>query len=114
MLGGSEVRIYVSLVVDRSENHYVAWVDAKNNNVYLSVSTNTGTSWSNPLQVNGDPANTNVMPWAIAGNPGTVDIVFYGTSARNDPNLFPSWLNSRQAATGVKWFTYFVQVQNTT
>jgi hypothetical protein len=92
----------------------VAWVDSKNNNVYLSVSTNTGTTWSNPLQVNGDPANTNVMPWAIAGNSGTVDIVFYGTSARNDPNMFPSWLKNRQAATGVKWFTYFVQVQNAT
>jgi len=92
----------------------MTWVDAKNNNVYLSVSTNTGSSWSNPLQVNGDPANTNVMPWAVAGNAGTVDIVFYGTSARGDPNNFPSWLNNRQAATAFKWFTYLVQVHNAT
>ena len=54
------------------------------------------------------------MPWAVAGTAGTVDIVFYGTSTRGDPNSFPSWLNSRQAATGVKWFTYFVQVQGAT
>jgi hypothetical protein len=112
--GGSVGHLFASLAVDRAGNVYIAWVDSKNNNVYLSVSTNTGTTWSNPLQVNGDPANTNVMPWAIAGNSGTVDIVFYGTSARNDPNLFPSWLNNRQAATGIKWFTYFVQVQNAT
>src|SRR6266567_2919768 len=112
--GGSVGHLFSSLAVDRAGNLYVAWVDSKNNNVYLSVSTNTGTTWSNPLQVNGDPANTNVMPWAIAGNPGTVDIVFYGTSARGDPNLFPSWLVNRQAATGFKWFTYFVRVQNAT
>jgi hypothetical protein len=112
--GGSVGHLFASLAVDRAGNVYVAWVDSKNNNVYLSVSTNTGTTWSNPLQVNGDPANTNVMPWAIAGNPGTVDIVFYGTSARGDPNMFSSWLVDRQASTGFKWFTYFVQVQNAT
>src|SRR5437870_13115538 len=52
------------------------------------------------------------MPWAAAGAKGTVDIVFYGTAVRGDPNSFPSWFNNRQAATTVKWFTYFVQVQN--
>ena len=93
---------------------YVAWVDTANNNVYLTVSTNAGTSWSTPLQVNGDPANTNVMPWAIAGATGTVDIVFYGTDARGDPNNFPSWYNNRVAATSVKWFVYFTQVQAAT
>ena len=83
--------------------------------MYLTVSTNTGTSWSTPpLQVNGDPANTNVMPWAVAGAPGTVDIVYYGTDARNDPNNFPSWYNNRVAATSIKWFVYFVQVQAAT
>lgn len=112
--GGAVGHIFSSLTTDRAGNVYVAWVDAKNNNVYLSVSTNAGTSWSSPLQVNGDPANTNVLPWAVAGAPGTVDIVFYGTAARGDPNNFPSWLNNRQAATQFKWFTYFVQVHNST
>src|SRR2546426_2037245 len=69
---------------------------------------------STPVQVNGDPANTNVMPWAIAGAAGTVDIVFYGTDTRGDPNNFPSWLNNRVAATNVKWFVYFTQVQAAT
>jgi hypothetical protein len=112
--GGAVGHLFGSLTTDRAGNVYVAWVDTNNNNVYLSSSTNAGASWSTPLQVNGDPANTNVMPWAVAGAPGIVDIVFYGTSTRGDPNTFPSWLNNRQAATNVKWFTYFVQVQGAT
>ncbi|TMI16118.1 hypothetical protein E6H35_00740, partial [Candidatus Bathyarchaeota archaeon] len=112
--GGSIGNLFASLTTDRAGNIYVAWVDTANNNVYLTVSTNAGTSWSTPLQVNGDPANTNVMPWAIAGAAGTVDIVFYGTNARGDPNNFPSWYNNRVAATSVKWFVYFTQVQAAT
>ncbi len=112
--GGSVGNLFASLTTDRAGNVYVAWVDKKNNNVYLTSSTNSGNTWSSPLQVNGDPANTNIMPWAVAGSSGTVDIVFYGTDARGDPNTFPSWLNNRPAATTVKWFVYFVQVQNAT
>jgi hypothetical protein len=112
--GGAVGQLFSSLTVDRAGNVYVVWVDTNNHNVYLSTSIDAGTNWSKPLQVNGNPANTNVMPWAVAGTAGTVDIVFYGTSARGDPNSFPSWLNSRQAATLVKWFTYFVQVQGAT
>ncbi|TMI54190.1 hypothetical protein E6H18_11135, partial [Candidatus Bathyarchaeota archaeon] len=75
--GGSIGNLFASLTTDQAGNVYVVWVDTANNNVYLTVSSNAGTSWSTPLQVNGDPANTNVMPWAIAGAAGTVDIVFY-------------------------------------
>jgi hypothetical protein len=112
--GGAVGHLFGSLTTDRAGNVYVTWVDTNNNNVYLSSSTNAGSTWSTPLQVNGDPANTNVMPWAAAGAPGVVDIVFYGTSTRGDPDTFPSWLNNRQAATNVKWFTYFTQVQGAT
>src|SRR3989441_3498968 len=112
--GGSVGNLFASLATDQAGNVYVVWVDTANNNVYLTVSSNAGTSWSTPLQVNGDPANTNVMPWAIAGAAGTVDIVFYGTDARGDPNNFPSWYNNRVAATSVKWFVYFTQVQAAT
>src|SRR5438093_1833211 len=112
--GGSIGNLFASLTTDQAGNVYVAWVDTANNKVYLTVSTNAGTSWSTPLQVNGDPANTNVMPWAIAGAAGTVDIVFYGTDARGDPNNFPSWYNNRVAATSVKWFVYLTQVQAAT
>jgi len=112
--GGSVGHLFASLTVDRAGNVYVVWVDTKTNNVYMSTTPNAGATWSTPLQVNGNPANTNIMPWAIAGKKGIVDVVFYGTSTRGDPNSFPSWLNNRQAATTVKWFPYLVQIQNAT
>lgn len=112
--GGSVGHLFSSLTTDQEGNIFVVWVDTRNQNVYLSSSSDQGTNWSAPLQVNGNPSNTNVMPWAVAGKSGLVDIVFYGTSARGDPNSFPSWRNNRQASTSVKWFTYLVQVQGAT
>src|SRR5439155_11339139 len=79
-------------------------------NVYVSASRDRGTTWSAPLHVNGNPANTNVWVWSAAGAPGILDLVWYGTSVRGDPDAFPSWYVSRQAATTVPWFTYFAQV----
>ena len=107
-------RLFSDVAADSAGNIYAVWVDINNNNVYLSASTDTGTTWTTPVQVNGDPANSNVMPWAVAGAPGILDIAFYGTDIRGDPNTFPSWLNNRVAATGIKWFVYFVQVQSAT
>src|SRR3989441_618704 len=112
--GGAVGHLFASLTTDTAGKVLVVLVDTDNQNDCLSTSTDTGNTWSTPLQVNGNPANTNVMPWAIAGSAGTVDIVFYRTSPPGDPNSFPSWLNSRQAATTVKWFTYLVQVQGAT
>src|SRR5207245_9327053 len=63
--GGSIGNLFASLTTDKAGNVYVAWVDTTNNNVYLTVSTDAGTSWSTPLHVNRDPAHTTHMPWAI-------------------------------------------------
>jgi len=111
-------RLFSDVAVDTAGNIYAVWVDIRNNNVYYSASpsagANTGStySWTTPVQINGDPANSNVMPWAVAGSAGILDIAFYGTDIRGDPNTFPSWYNNRIAATTVKWYTYLVQVRN--
>ena len=107
-------RLFSDVATDSAGNLYAVWVDTANNNVYLSSSINQGTTWTTPVQVNGDPANSNVMPWAIGGAPGIVDIAFYGTASPGDPNSFPSWLINRQAATAIKWFVYLVQVTGAT
>src|SRR5881397_1109698 len=108
--GGIVGDIFPGVAVDADGNLYGTWVDEADHNVYVSASRDRGTTWSAPLHVNGNPANTNVWVWAAAGSPGILDLVWYGTSVRGDPDAFPSWYVSRQAATTVPWFTYFAQV----
>ncbi len=110
--GGSVGDLFPSMTFDTAGNIYAVWVDSSNHNVYLSASAAEGTTgtWTSPIQVNGDPANTNDFPWAVAGSPGTVDVVFYGTSTRGDADFFPSWFNNRHAAARIKWFPYLAQV----
>src|SRR3989454_7595801 len=108
--GGTVGDIFPGVAVDAAGNVYGTWVDEKDHNVYVSASRDRGTTWSAPLHVNGNPANTNVWVWAAAGAPGILDLVWFGTAVRGDPDAFPSWYVSRQAATTVPWFTYFAQV----
>jgi len=103
--------LFPALTVDTAGNLYGLWVDEKDHNVYLSASADHGATWTAPLHVNGAPANTNAWVWGTAGSPGIVDVVWYGTEVRGDPDAFPSWFNSRQAAAGIPWFVYFAQVR---
>jgi hypothetical protein len=68
-----------------SGNLYAGWSDA--HNVFLSTSVDQGQTWTSPMNVNVSPAMTAVFPW-IAARGGTVDYVYYGTSAssKDDPS----------------------------
>ncbi len=88
--GGAVGDLFTTAAVDQAGNVYVAWVDTHDHNVYVSGSSDGGSTWTAPLQVNGDPANTNVWPWIVGGASGIVDVVWYGTSVRGDPGTFPS------------------------
>src|SRR5439155_681885 len=109
--GGSVGDLFANAAVDLAGNVYAAWVDANDHNVYVSGSSDGGHTWTAPLQVNGDPANTNVWPWIVGGAAGTVDLVWYGTAVRGDPGSFPSWFSDRIAATAVPWDVYLAQVR---
>ena len=92
---------FPSVTVDRAGTVYALFSD--DDDVYYSFSTDHGRSWSAPMRVNRPPAATAIFPWAVAGDAGKLDVVYYGTSHRDasrTPDTFPS---------SVTWFAYFAQ-----
>lgn len=78
-------QIFPALAVDQVTGKlYAVWSDA--HNTFFASSGDHGSTWSGPKIVNVAPALTTVMPNVAARN-GTVDVVYYGTSAasKNDP-----------------------------
>jgi hypothetical protein len=112
--GGSVSDIFPGVATDKAGNLYAVWVDRNDHNVYYSSSTNEGTTWSTPIRINGNLANSNVWPWAQGGNDGTLVVSWYGNSSHLDSNLMPSWYDSRQAATTYKWYGYASLITNAT
>ncbi|HEX6798843.1 MAG TPA: sialidase family protein [Ktedonobacterales bacterium] len=93
--GTSLGNIFPALAVDPTNgNLYAVWSDGKT--VSLASSTDQGNHWSSAVTVSGAPATTAVLPW-VAAYHGTVDVVYYGTTASSD--LDPS----------ADWHVYFAQ-----
>lgn len=94
--GTSLSNIFPALAVDPvNGNLYAVWSDG--HSVALASSSDQGATWSAPMTVSSAPANTAMLPWVAAYN-GTVDVVYYGTSAAS--NLDPS----------ADWHVYFAQL----
>ena len=78
--------VFPTLAVDPTNGHlHAAWSDA--HTVFYSTSSDQGMTWSAAVSVNIAPANTAIFPWIAAHN-GTVDLVYYATTAstKDDPN----------------------------
>lgn len=92
---------FTNVSVDAAGNVYAFFTD--DHNLWYSWSTNHGTSWSVPRQVNTAPAATAIFPWSVAGANGKVDVVYYGTSyydGTNTPDNYPD---------AASWYVYFAQ-----
>ncbi len=92
---------FVNLSIDKAGNLYSVYCD--NHNIYYSYSTDHGTTWSAPVQVNSDPSATAIFPWSVANNAGHLDIVWYGTSyydGINPPDNYPM---------SAAWYVFFAQ-----
>ena len=77
--------VFPSLAVDPVTGKvYAVWSDA--HTVSLASSTDHGVTWSAAQVLNVGAATTAIFPWVAASN-GTVDVVYYGTSAasKDDP-----------------------------
>ena len=87
--------VFPALAADPTNGKlYAVWSDG--HTVSFSASTDEGITWSPAVTVNITPANTALFPWVAAYN-GTIDVVYYGTTAssKDDPSA--------------KWFTYVAQ-----
>jgi hypothetical protein len=69
---------FVAMALDTAGNPYELFSDGVS--LFYSYSTNTGQTWNGPYKVNQAPSSSwAVIPWATAGDPGKLDIVWYGT-----------------------------------
>ncbi|HEV2686818.1 MAG TPA: hypothetical protein VGW79_09285, partial [Actinomycetota bacterium] len=85
--------LFASIAMDTAGNLYAVWSEYPTNAagdengpgvVKLAVSTNGAQTWSNPIKVSPASLGNNVMPWITAGDPGRIDIAWYGApQARN-------------------------------
>jgi hypothetical protein len=68
----------------------------------MAVSKDFGQTWSHPVTI-AAPASARVLwPWAVAGDPGKVGIVWYQSSKVNDPDC---------AGDEVKWTIYEARLE---
>ena len=82
---------FAPIAIDRKGNLYVVWAQAPvdtstgsvsgSSQIYLAVSTNHGATWGPPVRVTAATPGleTSLFPAVAAGDPGRVDILWYGT-----------------------------------
>lgn len=92
---------FTNVSIDAAGNVYSVFSDG--NDTFYAWSGDHGTTWSAPVQVNKAPSATAIMPWAVAGAAGKLDIVWYGTSFDDGvsaPDAYPAT---------AAWYVYFAQ-----
>jgi hypothetical protein len=92
--GNSTINVgqdFAPIAIDRGGNLYVVWAQAPvdsstgqisgSSQIYMAVSTNHGATWGTPVQITAatPTLETNLFPAVAAGDPGRVDVVWYGT-----------------------------------
>jgi hypothetical protein len=95
---------FINASVDQAGTIYVVYTD--NHNLFYSFSTNSGLTWTGPLQINQPPSATAIMPWSVACAPGQLNVVWYGTSffdGSTPPDNYPA---------SAAWYVYFAQNRN--
>jgi hypothetical protein len=79
--------LFAAIAIDTAGNLYAVWseyptdADGTENGpgkIELAVSTDGAKTWSAPRTVSPGTLANNVMPWVAAGDPGRVDIAWYG------------------------------------
>jgi hypothetical protein len=76
---------------------YITWCDGRNGDadVFLSRSTDHGTTWSSPVRVNNDGlgnGKVQAWPWIGVSDSGKIAITFYDTRNTPNNNTIEAWL----------------------
>jgi hypothetical protein len=72
---------HTAVAVDRADNLFYTWMDTQHHRMYLSVSTDHGTTWSPPRNITPPDVKEVNFPAITAGDPGRIAITFPGTVA---------------------------------
>lgn len=100
----------VTLAIDRAGNLYVVWdqlpFGGGDFRLFLSTSRDDGSTWTAPVTISTAGLHTNIFPWVAAGDPGRVDLAWYGTSTV-DPK--PNDGCDGPADADGDWSVYFAQ-----
>jgi len=95
---------FVGMAFDSAGNLYEVYSDGVS--LFYSYSTDVGNTWHGPYKVN-QASSWAIEPWAIAGDSGKLDIVWYGTNNCGDGVTDVD--NCAQAAS---WQVFFAQNLN--
>ncbi|MDQ1698846.1 MAG: hypothetical protein QOG34_709 [Frankiaceae bacterium] len=113
-LAGNPQTLFPTLAEDTARNLYAVWIDSTKYQVWYSWAPAAGnwSAWTTPRQVNTAPANTNVLPWAVAGGPGILDIAWYGTNKTlaQLTSSDPLKSDGPSASDGQTWNLFFDQL----
>jgi hypothetical protein len=117
-LGTSIQNLFPILAVDHGGNAYAAFstqLPGQNMGVYLTNSTDRGTTWSAAQRVNPTDQSA-VFPAITAGDNGRVDLIWIGTSGTNVSDPTNQWNiffgQSRNAdKSGARWSTGQISTQ---
>ena len=88
--GTSLVNVFPSLAIDRAGSLYISFSDS--HSVFLTVSQDQAATWSVPVRVsNGSGTKSAIGPWITAGDPGKVNITWWGTSSASNNDTTAQW-----------------------
>jgi hypothetical protein len=96
---------FIAMAADNAGNLYEIYSDGVN--LYYSYSTDIGQTWRGPIQVNQAPSTWAIEPWATEGDPGKLDIVWYGTNGCG-----AGVTDVNHCAQSANWHVFFAQNLN--
>ncbi|HET7567917.1 MAG TPA: hypothetical protein VFJ91_07995 [Gaiellaceae bacterium] len=108
--GGGVGTVFPWIAADAAGNLMAVWIDRNDRNVYETVSTDGGESWTAPLQVNSPPARTNTFPQVAGGAAGTFVVAWYGSDSTLDSDSQPA--NTSADSSKYPWYGYVAVVSH--